>query len=133
MRCLSVSEKKNHWIWFLQIERHKKKMFCLLAWGVVFAVWLTDKLSAKIVENEIIIRDIDELLEMIQSLPSGCRSVFNLYVIEGYKHEEIAEQLGISENTSKSQLCRARNHLQKLLVEQDSMADIKINRDESTT
>lgn len=77
--------------------------------------------------------EAEDLLKMIQDLPAGYRIVFNLYAIDGYSHKEIAEQLGISENTSKSQLCRARNHLQKILVEQDSMADIKISRDESTT
>jgi RNA polymerase sigma-70 factor (ECF subfamily) len=49
---------------------------------------------------------------LIQSLSSGYRTVFNLYVIEGYSHAEIAEKLGISEGTSKSQLARARYILQ---------------------
>jgi RNA polymerase sigma-70 factor (ECF subfamily) len=53
-----------------------------------------------------------ELLSLIQSLPEGYRLVFNLSVIEGYTHKEIASLLGISENTSKSQLSRARNALQ---------------------
>ncbi|HRS53934.1 MAG TPA: sigma-70 family RNA polymerase sigma factor [Bacteroidales bacterium] len=53
-----------------------------------------------------------ELLKLIQELPEGYRMVFNLYVIEGYSHKEIAEQLGITENTSKSQLSRARAALQ---------------------
>lgn len=53
-----------------------------------------------------------ELLSLIQSLPEGYRLVFNLNVIEGYTHKEIANLLGISENTSKSQLSRARNALQ---------------------
>jgi RNA polymerase sigma-70 factor (ECF subfamily) len=59
-----------------------------------------DKLSAK------------ELLEYIQELPDGYRMVFNLNVIEGYTHKEIGEMLNISENTSKSQLSRARSVLQ---------------------
>lgn len=53
-----------------------------------------------------------ELLSLIQNLPEGYRLVFNLNVIEGYTHKEIANLLGISENTSKSQLSRARNALQ---------------------
>lgn len=55
----------------------------------------------------------EELLKLVQNLPPAYRMVFNLYVIEGYKHHEIAEQLGISEGTSKSNLSDARRILQK--------------------
>lgn len=58
-----------------------------------------------------------ELLEIIESLPTGFRTVFNMYVIEGYSHKEIGEALGISENTSRSQLQRARMILQKKILE----------------
>lgn len=58
----------------------------------------------------------DELLNVIQQLPDGYRTVFNLSVIEGYSHKEIADMLEISENTSKSQLSRARAALQKMLA-----------------
>ena len=57
----------------------------------------------------------DELLAMIQKLPAGCRAVFNLMAIEGYKHEEIAKKLDISVGTSKSQFARARQLLQQQL------------------
>ena len=50
----------------------------------------------------------DDLLQMIASLSPGYRTVFSLYAIEGFSHKEIAEQLNISEGTSKSQLARAR-------------------------
>ncbi|MBO4428026.1 MAG: sigma-70 family RNA polymerase sigma factor [Bacteroidales bacterium] len=53
-----------------------------------------------------------ELNAMIAELPPGFRTVFNMYVIEGYSHKEIAEELGISETTSRSQLQRARTMLQ---------------------
>lgn len=56
-----------------------------------------------------------DLLSCIRELPDGYRTVFNLYVIEGFNHEEIAEKLGISSGTSKSQLHKARLHLQKIL------------------
>jgi RNA polymerase sigma-70 factor (ECF subfamily) len=59
----------------------------------------------------------DALLKIIQTLPTGYRTVFNLYAIEGYSHKEIADQLDISENTSKSQYSRARALLQKKLEE----------------
>lgn len=49
-----------------------------------------------------------DILKMLQSLPEGYRTVFNLYVFEEMSHKEIGEVLGISENTSKSQLHRAR-------------------------
>jgi RNA polymerase sigma factor (sigma-70 family) len=61
--------------------------------------------------------EADYLLQMIDSLPSGYRKVFNLYAIDGYKHHEIAEMLGISENTSKTQLMRARAQLKEQLEE----------------
>lgn len=57
-----------------------------------------------------------ELLALVQQLPLGYRTVFNLYAIEGYSHKEIAEMLLISEGNSKSQLSRARQWLQNKLV-----------------
>lgn len=59
----------------------------------------------------------EDLMKLIEALPSGYRIVFNMYAIDGYSHKEIAEQLGITENTSKSQLSRARAALQKSLLE----------------
>ena len=59
----------------------------------------------------------DELLKMIAALPPGFRTVFNMYVIEGYSHKEIAEVLDISETTSRSQLQRARTLLQTKIKE----------------
>lgn len=61
--------------------------------------------------------EAEDLLKLIEKLPPGYRLVFNMYAIDGFSHKEISEQLGISENTSKSQLSRARVYLQKLLVE----------------
>ncbi|MCW5921244.1 MAG: sigma-70 family RNA polymerase sigma factor [Saprospiraceae bacterium] len=56
-----------------------------------------------------------EILELLDQLPNGYRTVFNLYVLEGYKHHEIADLLGISINTSKSQLILAKQKLRNLL------------------
>lgn len=56
-----------------------------------------------------------DLLKIIQTLPTGFKTVFNLYAIEGYSHKEIGEMLGISEGTSKSQYSRAKAYLQKLI------------------
>ncbi|GAA4449251.1 sigma-70 family RNA polymerase sigma factor [Nibrella saemangeumensis] len=63
------------------------------------------------------------LLQLIQELPPGCRTVFNLYAIEGYSHPEIAEMLDISEGTSKSQFSRARFLLQQKLQNEQRVRD----------
>jgi len=58
---------------------------------------------------------VKDLLKIIQTLPPGFRTVFNLYAIEGYSHKEIGDMLDISEGTSKSQYSRAKAHLQKII------------------
>lgn len=77
--------------------------------------------------------EAEDLLKMIRELPAGYRLVFNMYAIDGYSHKEIAEKLGISENTSKSQLSRARVYLRKMLAENDWQLNQKISSDESAT
>lgn len=67
-------------------------------------------------ENALDALSAQDLLKVIQSMPAGFRTVFNLYVIEGYSHKEIADELNISVNTSKSQFSRARAYLQKVLI-----------------
>lgn len=57
----------------------------------------------------------DELIALVQQLSPAYRAVFNLHVIDGYTHEEIAERLGIAEGTSKSNLAKARGHLRTLI------------------
>ena len=57
----------------------------------------------------------DEILEMLRKLPPAYRTVFNLHVIEGYKHEEIAAMLGVSVGTSKSNLFKAKEQLKRIL------------------
>ena len=58
----------------------------------------------------------EELTTLIQSLPSGCKMVFNMYAVDGYSHQEIADELCISIGTSKSQLFAARQLLQKKIL-----------------
>ena len=77
--------------------------------------------------------EAEDLLKLIERLPPGYRIVFNMYAIDGYSHKEIAEQLGITENTSKSQLSRARAYLQKLLAETGWTDEQKATNNESTT
>lgn len=71
-------------------------------------------------ENENVLEHLsaNDLLKIIQAMPTGFRTVFNLYAIEGYSHQEIADQLNISINTSKSQYSRARVYLQKIILEE---------------
>ena len=78
--------------------------------------------DAQLVSDEVEQQDItlsnfqfDQLMEIVQTLPDGCRTIFNLYAIEGYQHNEIAEMLGVSEGPSKSQYSRARSLLQSKL------------------
>lgn len=67
-------------------------------------------------ENVLSSYQLEELLDMIRTLPTGCQVVFNLYAIEGYNHKEIGEMLGVSEGTSKSQFSRARKLLQNKIL-----------------
>jgi RNA polymerase sigma factor (sigma-70 family) len=73
-----------------------------------------DKLNAKV------------LLKMIEELPPGYRIVFNMFEIEGYSHKEIADELNISVNTSKSQLLKARRALQQKIIELNQYENFKI-------
>jgi RNA polymerase sigma factor (sigma-70 family) len=61
--------------------------------------------------------DSKKVMEIIQELPTGYKTVFNLYVFEKYTHQEIADELGISVNTSKSQLSKARTMIKKKINE----------------
>jgi RNA polymerase sigma factor (sigma-70 family) len=72
--------------------------------------------------------EVNELLNMVNELPVGYRTVFNLYAIEGYSHREIATRLEISENTSKSQLSRARALLQKQVMRREVLVEQYMKR-----
>jgi RNA polymerase sigma factor (sigma-70 family) len=76
--------------------------------------WANDNLEA------------EDLLKLLELLPNGYRTVFNLYAIEGFSHKEIAEMLDITEGTSKSQLARARQTLQQLIIEQEKKEKIEL-------
>lgn len=60
-----------------------------------------------------------DLMKLVNRLPNGYRTVFNLFAIEGYSHDEISKMLNISENTSKSQLHKARIHLQEWVLKEN--------------
>jgi RNA polymerase sigma-70 factor (ECF subfamily) len=61
----------------------------------------------------------NEVLSLVQKLPENYQTIFNLSVIEGYTHKDIAEILGISEGTSKAQLAKAKAILQKLIIKNE--------------
>lgn len=91
---------------------------CLMELRKTKNLSLTVPMNEEVGEWKVEMRDnleYEELLKLLKELPSGYRTVFNMYVIEGYKHREIAEKLGISINTSKSQLILAKRKLQQLI------------------
>lgn len=77
---------------------------------------VTDLTDRMIDESSISNLGYEELLDLVQKLPSGCQVIFNLFAIEGYKHHEIAKLLKISEGTSKSQYSRAKSILSKKIL-----------------
>ena len=70
--------------------------------------------------------EYEDLLAVIQQLPPAYRLIFNLYAIDGYSHEEIAEMAGISASTSRSNLHKARQKLQQMLAERKQIITISI-------
>jgi RNA polymerase sigma-70 factor (ECF subfamily) len=76
-----------------------------------------DDVSFYLEHNDFIVESLmaEDLLKIINSMPKGYKIVFNMFAIEGYSHKEIAEKLGVSENTSKSQYSRARQYVRGIL------------------
>jgi len=68
-----------------------------------------------------------EILELVQKLSPSYRMVFNLYIIEGYKHREVGEKLGITEATSRATLATARHKLQKMILDTQKFNQRKAN------
>ena len=81
------------------------------------------------VNHEVVLSNFHftELLAMIQRLPVGCRTVFNLYAIEGYAHKEIAGMLEISEGTSKSQYARAKALMKAMIIEAERVLKTNVS------
>ena len=90
----------------------KKNVFTIVTEATVDEVPIQEEALNNLSANEI--------FKTIVQLPVGYRTVFNLYVIEGMSHREIAELLGISEGTSKSQFSKAKILLQKILLQNDT-------------
>ena len=106
----------NESLMFLRKKVHFADEVDLNNLPIAEKVTIIDELSAK------------DILKLLEQLPTGYRTVFNLYVIEGYKHREIAEQLGISINTSKSQLIQAKKRLKALVVASNDESHITNNK-----
>ena len=72
-----------------------------------------EEVEYKLEQNSFIAEQLmaEDLMRLVQQMPDGYRVVFNMFAIEGYSHQEIAEQLGVTESTSKSQYLRARAYL----------------------
>lgn len=81
----------------------------------------TDDLPDVVADDQIIEKmTAEEIFRLITELPVGYRTVFNLFELENKTHKEIAELLGINEGTSRSQLSKAKQMLQQLLIKNDS-------------
>jgi len=76
---------------------------------------LDDNVTVTIDSSAISNLSYEDMLKVINNLPSAYRTVFSLYVIDGFKHHEIAEKLGITVSTSKSNLSRAKSNLRKMM------------------
>jgi len=76
---------------------------------------LEDNINVSIDSSAISDLSYEDMLRIVHDLPTSYRTVFNLYVIEGFKHHEIAEKLGITVGASKSNLSRAKSNLRKMM------------------
>ena len=92
------------------IDKLRKRKFVTVAIDQLQISEYEEDLSVEVAYSK------GELMHALSQLSEGYRSVFNMYVIEEYKHKEIAEMLGISLSTSKTQLLRAKKQLRELLI-----------------
>jgi RNA polymerase sigma factor (sigma-70 family) len=83
-----------------------------------------------ITDGELVDRNLhyNDLITMVQQLPQAYRTVFNLFAIEGYSHEEIATMLNINAGTSKSNLHKARQKLKQMILKADASANNNYNK-----
>ena len=105
--------------WIRRIMVNEALMFLRKKHALRHAYEIQEHYDLRSDDNVVARLAADDILAILDRLPVGYRTVFNLYVLEGYKHREIAEELGISINTSKSQLILAKKRLQELLLEVD--------------
>ncbi|MBI3501952.1 MAG: sigma-70 family RNA polymerase sigma factor [Bacteroidetes bacterium] len=77
-------------------------------------------------EEEFLSISASEIMEAVQQLTPAYRTVFNMYVVDGYTHKEIAEQLGINEGTSKSNFAKAKKNLKKVLAKKTKVVNEQV-------
>lgn len=99
------------------LQRYRKQK----VFGIIDEQQIEHQEGVEVANEEL---SLDFLLKLIQELPDRYRLVFNLYVLDGYSHKEIAEMLHISVGTSKSNLARARKKLKKRIEENESANSI---------
>lgn len=97
------------------LQKHRKQK--------VYAITNEENIPEEEIEIETDDLSVDFLLECVQNLPDRYRQVFNMYVMDGYSHREIAEMLKISEGTSKSNLARARMALREKIEKKENIAN----------
>jgi len=95
------------------IEKYRKKV------SLYPIVDIGDTERERVYDNTLNRLQAEEIMNMVNKLSPGYKTVFNLYVVDGYHHKEISQMLGISEGTSKSQLARARYLLQQMIINLD--------------
>lgn len=103
----------------LEKIRKQRLMYPVEDVSIYDSVNFSDDVIAKI--------SADDLIRLIQELPPRYRLVFNLYIIEGYSHQEIAEEMSITEGTSKSNLARAREIMKRKVIENFGELNAKNN------
>lgn len=111
------NEKGSFEGWIRRIMVNESLMF-LRKYNMNLSIELNETQAVTEMDADSQIRE-EDILKLLDYLPVGYRTVFNLYVIEGFSHKEIAAQLGVSINTSKSQLIKARKKLQQLILNDD--------------
>lgn len=104
-------KSENHvFNWLKRIMINESLM--MLRSQVKFSELDTELIDTNYQEDSVLSKmDAEDLFVLIQGLPKGYRAIFNMYVIDGYSHSEIAKELDISESTSRSQLAKARKTL----------------------
>ena len=107
--------------WIRRIMINEALMFLRKNYKFYDHIEIEDNLTADMIVEIPDSFSESNILQLLEQLPIGCRTVFNLFVLEGYKHREIAEMLNISINTSKSQLILAKNHLKALFEKRNIM------------
>ncbi|PSR13111.1 MAG: RNA polymerase subunit sigma-70 [Bacteroidetes bacterium] len=105
--------------WIRRIVVNESLMFLRKKHALRNAYEIQEHFDLRSDENIVAELAAQDILFLLDQLPNGYRTVFNLYVVEGYKHREIADLLEISINTSKSQLILAKKRLQQLLLERN--------------